>query len=82
MVCENFQTYSIQFTGKCICQTPLSPWHDLIISPPCRTPPSYKFAQKCFFPMKCFFKKCPPPYFEDGGTLLMLSRYNFDAVWT
>ena len=30
---DNFQIYSVQITGKCICETP-TPWHDLIISPP------------------------------------------------
>ena len=44
-----------------------SPWHDLIISPPCRSPPLSSpntFAPKILSPMKSFFWKKVPQYFS------------------
>ena len=51
------------------CENP-PPWHNLIISPPCRTI-LHKFAtQKCVPPWKAFFgKKSPSPYFKKGKTI-------------
>ena len=52
MAGENFQIYSVQITGKCICET-------FLHQSPCKTTP-HKFVEKFCSPMQTQFKKKVP----------------------
>ena len=64
MAGENFQIYTVQITGKCICETFPPSLHDLIIRPHVKQCP-HKFAQKSLFPHEKIFKK------KKGSPLLL-----------
>ena len=64
MVGEKFQIYSVQITGKCICETFPPPLYVLIIRPHVNN--RHKFAQKK-----------PPILWEEGGdTMLYLHIFS------
>ena len=73
MAGENFQIYTVQITGKCICETFPPSLHDLIIRPHVKQSP-HKFAQKSLFPHEKLFKekKGPPLILGGGDTMLYL----------
>ena len=57
MVGENFQIYSVQITGKCICETFPPSLHDQIIRPHEKQSPHKFVKKKVCSPMKIFFKR-------------------------
>ena len=54
MTREYFQIYTVQITGKYICETFPSSLHDLIIRPHVKQSPQ-KFAQKSLLPHEKLF---------------------------
>ena len=67
MAGEIFQIYTVQITGKCICETFPPSLHDLIIRPYVKQSP-HKFAKKKFVPpSKGFLREKSPPIFLGGG---------------
>ena len=59
MAGENFQIYSLQITGKCLCETFPPPLHDLTIRPPVKQSP-INLSKKICSSMESFFKKKVP----------------------
>ena len=86
MAGKNFQIYSVQIIGKCICETPPPlprppplppPLHDLIISPCVKQPHHHKFAQKSLFPYAKLFKEISPLILLRGRIYYALCSYLF-----
>ena len=74
MVGENFQIYSVQITGKCICETFPPSLHDQIIRPHEKQSPN-KFVKKKFVPpWKSFLREKSSSLISWGGgdTILYL----------
>ena len=81
MIGEIFRINSVQITGKCIWETFIHPWDDLVFSPPMKNNP-YKFTQKSLFPLwKAFYrKKSPLSHTLDGETLWAEKRVEMSSV--
>ena len=77
MAGEIFQIYTVQITGKCICETFPPSLHDLIIRPYVKQSP-HKFAQKSLFPDEKLFKRKKSSHtFAGGDTLLYLHMFYY-----
>ena len=78
MAGENFQIYTVQITGKWICETFPPSLHDLIIKSHVKQPLTrHKFAQKMFSPWKAFLREKRPPILSEGRRYYALSSYLF-----
>ena len=67
MARANFQIYTVQITGKCICETFPSLLHDLIIRPHVKQIP-HKISKNSFF-----------PHVEQTMTLVVENRATWDT---
>ena len=77
MTGEIYQIYSVQITGKCICETFPPPLRELIISPHVKDSP--EICPKKFVPLcKAFLRKTSHyAFFRGGGdTLLYLHIFS------
>ena len=74
MAGEIFQIYTVQITGRCICENFPPSLHDLIIRPYVKQSP-HKFAQKILFPMKSSFKRKKSSHTFGGRRHYALSSY-------
>ena len=74
MAGENFQIYTVQITGKCICETFPPSLYDLIIGPHVKKSPINLPKNVCS-PMENFFKRKKSSHALGGRKHYALSLY-------